>query len=183
MPFLSFIPFTALGTPRALIDFTLSKARRFYSSMGKPLAVKGIYNSSRPEQGSGTESHEWLHPRRLVCNGLEPQSNKNGIAGQSSLETKKGSPQTSKPSKRVLPTVEQAHLIVCLFRDSLNNYGELQSAQEVLMPSWRTEITKQYQTYLRASFCKYRKSRDSFKIFNFFVFCPNKPFSELFSKT
>ena len=37
---------------------------------------------------------------------------------------------------------------------------------------------------LRASFCKYRKSCDSFKIFNFFVFCPNKPFySELFSKT
>ena len=36
---------------------------------------------------------------------------------------------------------------------------------------------------LRASFCKYRESRDSFKIFNFFIFCPNKPFSELFSKT
>ena len=35
---------------------------------------------------------------------------------------------------------------------------------------------------LRASFCKYRKSRDSFEIFNFFIFCPNKPFSELFSK-
>ena len=36
---------------------------------------------------------------------------------------------------------------------------------------------------LRASFCKYRESRDSFKIFNFFVFCSNRPFSELFSKT
>ena len=36
--------------------------------------------------------------------------------------------------------------------------------------------------YLRATFCKYRKSRDSFEFFNFFIFCPNKPFSELFSK-
>ena len=35
---------------------------------------------------------------------------------------------------------------------------------------------------LRASFCKYRKSGDSFKIFNFLIFCPNKAFSELFSK-
>ena len=35
---------------------------------------------------------------------------------------------------------------------------------------------------LRASFCKYRKSGDNFKIFTFFIFCPNKAFSELFSK-
>ena len=35
---------------------------------------------------------------------------------------------------------------------------------------------------LRANFCKYRESGDSFKIFNFFIFCPNKAFSELFSK-
>ena len=35
---------------------------------------------------------------------------------------------------------------------------------------------------LRASFCKYRESGDSFKIFTFFIFCPNKAFSELFSK-
>ena len=35
---------------------------------------------------------------------------------------------------------------------------------------------------LRVNFCKYRESGDSFKIFNFFIFCPNKAFSELFSK-
>ena len=35
---------------------------------------------------------------------------------------------------------------------------------------------------LRASFCKYRESGDTFKIFNFLIFCPNKAFSELFSK-
>ena len=28
----------------ALIDFTLSNARRFYSSMGNPLGVKGLIN-------------------------------------------------------------------------------------------------------------------------------------------
>ena len=30
----------------ALIDFTLSNARRFYSSMGNPLGVKGLTTSS-----------------------------------------------------------------------------------------------------------------------------------------
>ena len=30
-----------------LIDFTLSNARRFYSSMGNPLAVKGLKNQLR----------------------------------------------------------------------------------------------------------------------------------------
>ena len=35
---------------------------------------------------------------------------------------------------------------------------------------------------LRASFCKYGESGDSLKIFTFFIFCPNKVFSELFSK-
>ena len=33
---------TAVGALTALIDFTLSNARRFYSSMGNPLAVKGL---------------------------------------------------------------------------------------------------------------------------------------------
>ena len=35
---------------------------------------------------------------------------------------------------------------------------------------------------LRANFCNYQESGDSFKIFNFLIFCPNKAFSELFSK-
>ena len=36
-----FNPFTAKGD---LIDFTLSNARRFYSSKGDPLEVKGLKN-------------------------------------------------------------------------------------------------------------------------------------------
>ena len=35
-------PLTAVGAPRALIYFTLSNARRFYSSRGKPLDGKGL---------------------------------------------------------------------------------------------------------------------------------------------
>ena len=35
---------------------------------------------------------------------------------------------------------------------------------------------------LRASVCEYRKPGASCEIFNFFIFCLNKPFSELFSK-
>ena len=33
---------TAAGVLRILTDFTLSNARRFYSSVGNPLAVKGL---------------------------------------------------------------------------------------------------------------------------------------------
>ena len=33
---------TAVGALMTLIDLTLSNARRFYSSMGNPLAVKGL---------------------------------------------------------------------------------------------------------------------------------------------
>ena len=42
-------PFTAVGAHRVLIDFTLSNARRFrrfYSSMGNPLAAKGLMRVS-----------------------------------------------------------------------------------------------------------------------------------------
>ena len=40
--FFSINPLTAELVLRALIDFTLSNARRFYSSMGNPLAGKGL---------------------------------------------------------------------------------------------------------------------------------------------
>ena len=33
---------TAAGALRILIDFTLSNVRRFYSSVGNPMAVKGL---------------------------------------------------------------------------------------------------------------------------------------------
>ena len=33
---------TAVGSLKALLDFTLCNARRFYSSMGHPLVVKGL---------------------------------------------------------------------------------------------------------------------------------------------
>jgi len=38
---------TAVGALMTLIDFTLSNARRFYSSMGNPLAVKGLMKDHR----------------------------------------------------------------------------------------------------------------------------------------
>ena len=43
---LSLNPLTPDWALRALIDFTLSNARRFYSSMGKPLDGKGLINYS-----------------------------------------------------------------------------------------------------------------------------------------
>ena len=45
-----------------------------------------------------------------------------------------------------------------------------------------SHVTTSLDEELRANFCKYRESGDSFKIFNFLIFCPNKAFSELFSK-
>ena len=35
-------PFTPVGTHRALLDFTLSNARRFYSSMREPLKSEKV---------------------------------------------------------------------------------------------------------------------------------------------
>jgi len=40
-----FNPLTAEWALKALIDFTLSNARRFYSSMGNPLDGKGLTTS------------------------------------------------------------------------------------------------------------------------------------------
>ena len=40
-------PLTAIGALRVLTDFTLPKARRFYLSMGNPLAVKRLGKPSR----------------------------------------------------------------------------------------------------------------------------------------
>ena len=39
---MSFNALTAVGALMTLKDFTLSNTRRFYSSMGNPLAVKGL---------------------------------------------------------------------------------------------------------------------------------------------
>ena len=46
---LCFNPLTAEWALRALIDFTLSNTRRFYSSMGNPLAMKGFKNETAYE--------------------------------------------------------------------------------------------------------------------------------------
>ena len=35
-------PFTPVGAHRAILDFTLSNARRFHSLMGNPLGVNGL---------------------------------------------------------------------------------------------------------------------------------------------
>ena len=43
-------PLTAEWALRALIDFTLSNARRFYSSMGNPLAEKGLSKQQQQHQ-------------------------------------------------------------------------------------------------------------------------------------
>ena len=40
-------PLTAELALRALIDFTLSSARRFYSSMGNPLDGKGLNSAEK----------------------------------------------------------------------------------------------------------------------------------------
>ena len=45
MKLFGFNALTAVGALMALKDLTLSNARRFYSSMGNPLAVKGLKTS------------------------------------------------------------------------------------------------------------------------------------------
>ena len=77
------------------------------------------------------------------------QRNTNVDEGKGNLESQKGSSQASKPSRGDSPSVAQAQSYgLHLIRDSLDNYGPSLSAKEVLMASWRTGNTKQYQTYL-----------------------------------
>ena len=70
-------------------------------------------------------------------------------------------------------------------RAQLNQIAEYKTEGAMIRSRirWHEKGEKNTKYFLRASFCKYRESRDSFKIFNFFIFCPNKPISELFSKT
>ena len=60
--------------------------------------------------------------------------------------------------------------------------GQHRSSAKILISRRRQKKTKLSFVILRASFCEYRESGDSFKIFSFLIFCPNKAFSELFSK-
>ena len=54
---------TAVGALMTLINFTLSNVRRFYSSMGNPLAVKGLSVNFV----LGTESSEILWSFQKSC--------------------------------------------------------------------------------------------------------------------
>ena len=78
----------------------------------------------------------------------------------------------------VIPAINRSYLRLFLW---FSYKKVLSSKENIGIDAWH-EIRKKF-TMLRASFCKYRKSRDSFNIFNFFIFVPNKAFSELFSKT
>jgi len=50
---------TAVGALMTLIDFTLSNARRFYSSMGNPLAVKRLTKHDDEGNKNVTNLHSW----------------------------------------------------------------------------------------------------------------------------
>ena len=54
--------FKAVGALRILLDFTVSNARRFYSSVGNPLAVKGL---TTPKRRKG------IMERTLINDSLE----------------------------------------------------------------------------------------------------------------
>ena len=61
--------------------------------------------------------------------------------------------------------------------------GEESERVDVLVENYMKKNTELYDIEtLRASVCKYRKPGASCEIFNSFIFCLNKPFSELFSK-
>ena len=59
------IPLTAEWALRALIDFTLSNARRFYASMGNPLAGKGLYDEADRVSTSVKQKWHKICTRRM----------------------------------------------------------------------------------------------------------------------
>ena len=66
---------TAVGALMTLIDFTLSNARRFYSSMGNPLAVKGLRNVHKFIFGQKKKMIPWW-----VCHLLQSHSTASNLS-------------------------------------------------------------------------------------------------------
>ena len=59
-------------------------------------------------------------------------------------------------SREQHPIWTKLNLLVCFFRKSLERYDLSSSAQEILMASWRSGTSKQYQSYLNRwkSYCQ-----------------------------
>ena len=72
--------------------------------------------------------------------------------------------------------------LVIQFEDNQYKGVSKYSTSVVLIAGSKEKLPSTFKYLVRASVCKYRIPGASCEIFNFFIFCLNKPFSELFSK-
>ena len=82
----------------------------------------------------------------------------------------------------IFETNENSNLRICIQYLGHHSKTTCQKSAKSMRYRVRPKFEFYRKSLLRASFCKYRESGDSFKIYTFFIFCPNKAFSELFSK-
>ena len=80
----------------------------------------------------------------MVCSGVKIGNSKNN-----SPETEQNAPSPTQPAKQDAPTTQttRSHGLP-LIRETLNTRNISKEAKDVIMASWRTGTSKQYQVYL-----------------------------------
>ena len=118
------------------------------------------YNCVSAEENKGGQSHRRMYPSPLANTGLVSNGGKNG-GPQKRCTSTQSIPATSPESFRPDPPSTQAPLSpsLPLIREQLTNHNMSQTATDIIMASWRSGTSKQYQTYLKR-WEKYCQSKD-----------------------
>ena len=101
-----------------------------------------------------------MYPSPLANTGLVPNGGKNGDP-QKRCTSSQPIPATSTDLSRPDPPSTQAPLSpgLPLVREQLNNHNISPTATDIIMASWRSGTSKQYQTYLKRweKYCQSKK--------------------------
>jgi len=90
----------------------------------------------------------------MVSSGVRIGNSKNH-----SPETQQSAPSPAQPAKQDAPTAQTARAHgLPLIRETLNTRNISKEAKDIIMASWRTGTSKQYQVYLErwSQFCQSR---------------------------
>ena len=111
--------------------------------------AKFQFNSTCVIKDPEQQGREDLCFTGLVDSKLVRQSVPNDKETTDTLQSQSGATQITESTKRTTSNMEQSEPSgVPLIRKSIDRYDLSPSAREILMASWRSGTTKQYQTYL-----------------------------------
>ena len=98
-----------------------------------------------------------MHVTLLVHTSMVSSGIKIGNSRNHSLETQQNVPSPSQPAKQDAPTTQTTlSRGLPLIRDTLNTRNISKEAKDIIMASWRTGTSKQYQVYIErwSQFCQ-----------------------------